>query len=240
MKPATAAAAAVMICIAAAAQGPAEEFSPAEHGLGAECRQAVVVAGDGGSMCRISLMSRQDGSDGGAWVCDMQTQGSAGVNGLVAAERKREGDGKTPCGTYALKRGLWRRADIDTHFAMELYDEGCLWVDDETLPEYNTLVREAGQEWDGRGERLSQVGEPYDYIVVVEYNTDPVIRGMGSAIFLHVWRGESAPTAGCVAMSPDDMRRLVQWLDPDKSPAIVIMRQGGGTNETNDRTRRKR
>ena len=71
---------------------------------------------------------------------------------------------------------------------------------------------------------MSQVGEPYRYIVVVEYNTDPVAGGAGSAIFVHAWRDEGRPTAGCVAMPADDMRRLVEWLDPSLRPHIVITR----------------
>ncbi len=102
---------------------------------------------------------------------------------------------------------------------LEIYDERYLWVDDPESEMYNTLLRDAGDQWSGRGERLSQVGEPYRYIVVVEYNTDPVAGGAGSAIFVHAWRDEGRPTAGCVAMPADDMRRLVEWLDPSLQAA---------------------
>ncbi|MBI3618052.1 MAG: L,D-transpeptidase family protein, partial [Candidatus Omnitrophica bacterium] len=62
----------------------------------------------------------------------------------------------------------------------------------------------------------------YKYAVVIEYNTDPAIPGMGSAIFLHVWRGANKPTAGCVAMAEIDLLRLLQWLDARQNPVILL------------------
>ena len=36
----------------------------------------------------------------------------------------------------------------------------------------------------------------YKYGIIIEYNTNPVIKGNGSAIFMHIWKGENVPTAG--------------------------------------------
>jgi L,D-peptidoglycan transpeptidase YkuD (ErfK/YbiS/YcfS/YnhG family) len=62
--------------------------------------------------------------------------------------------------------------------------------------------------------------------VVVGYNTDPVVAGRGSAIFLHIWKGPGQPTAGCVAMEEADLERIVAWLDPDQKPQIILGYQG--------------
>jgi L,D-peptidoglycan transpeptidase YkuD (ErfK/YbiS/YcfS/YnhG family) len=62
----------------------------------------------------------------------------------------------------------------------------------------------------------------YKYGIVIEYNTSPVIKGNGSAIFLHIWKGESVPTAGCVAVSEENILKILQWLDPAASPLIIM------------------
>lgn len=207
------------------AQITAEEALRACRHIGGGCRQAVAVIGGGDSQCDIFFLAREGDSAAGEWSCRGACRGTTGINGMVDAGRKREGDGCTPCGAYDLRRGLWRTADIATEFPMELYDEGCVWIDDPSREDYNTLVRGVEAEADTHGERLAEVGEPYDYIVVVEYNTQPVESGAGSAIFLHVWRSEGMPTAGCVAMPRDDMRRMIEWLDPRQEPMIVITKR---------------
>lgn len=62
----------------------------------------------------------------------------------------------------------------------------------------------------------------YKYGVIIEYNTSPVIKGLGSAIFIHVWRGNSAATEGCVAVSEEDIIRILGWLDPRAKPLIIM------------------
>jgi L,D-peptidoglycan transpeptidase YkuD (ErfK/YbiS/YcfS/YnhG family) len=45
----------------------------------------------------------------------------------------------------------------------------------------------------------------YDLCAVTDHNTDPVVPGAGSAIFVHVWRRPRFPTAGCVAFARADL-----------------------------------
>jgi L,D-peptidoglycan transpeptidase YkuD (ErfK/YbiS/YcfS/YnhG family) len=61
----------------------------------------------------------------------------------------------------------------------------------------------------------------YKYGIIIEYNTDPVIKGSGSAIFLHVWKGEGIHTAGCVAISEENILKILDWLDPAATPLII-------------------
>jgi len=72
----------------------------------------------------------------------------------------------------------------------------------------------------------------YDAGAVIEYNTDPVVPGLGSAIFLHIWREDGAkPTAGCVALPEDRLRELLGWLDAEAAPVIFLgppHPEGGG------------
>ena len=64
--------------------------------------------------------------------------------------------------------------------------------------------------------------ELYKYGAVINYNRNPIIKGKGSAIFLHIWRGENKPTAGCTATSEKNVLSLLKWMDPEKNPHIIM------------------
>ena len=56
---------------------------------------------------------------------------------------------------------------------------------------------------------------------VVQYNT-PATPGAGSCIFLHIWSGPSKGTAGCTAMSAENLDVLLRWLDPASNPRLLV------------------
>ena len=49
----------------------------------------------------------------------------------------------------------------------------------------------------------------YDLVCLTNHNQRPRIQGLGSAIFLHVWRDGSAGTEGCIALKKADLRRVL-------------------------------
>jgi L,D-peptidoglycan transpeptidase YkuD (ErfK/YbiS/YcfS/YnhG family) len=52
----------------------------------------------------------------------------------------------------------------------------------------------------------------YDLTFVLDQNFSRRAKGRGSAIFLHLARDGLTPTAGCVAISAADMRKLAPRL----------------------------
>jgi L,D-peptidoglycan transpeptidase YkuD (ErfK/YbiS/YcfS/YnhG family) len=62
---------------------------------------------------------------------------------------------------------------------------------------------------DGRCEALWRTDVLYDLIGVLGWNDAPMVRGMGSAIFLHIATPDYAPTDGCVALALGDLRRVM-------------------------------
>ena len=64
----------------------------------------------------------------------------------------------------------------------------------------------------GRHEKLWRADRLYDLVIVLDYNIRPRRKSRGSAIFLHCARPDFAPTEGCVALRPDDLRRLLPRL----------------------------
>ena len=71
------------------------------------------------------------------------------------------------------------------------------------------------------GEKLLRQDALYDYVMVIDYNTER-IPGLGSAIFLHCWRGPGKPTLGCVAVEKKNILKLMSWIDANKHPIIIM------------------
>lgn len=174
------------------------------------------------------IVSVPQGSIEGVMLCMQdgrvvrQIPVTVGKNSVIAAQKKREGDGCTPCGTYPIRRGMWREADLDTEFDMQLITPRMIWIDDAEMSQYNTLVEDDGTSLSGHGERLIDYEVCYRYLLVVEYNTSPVRPGLGSAIFIHAWKKPGTATHGCVAMSMEQMQWLVEWVRPDSDLRITI------------------
>lgn len=184
------------------------------------CEQVLVVEGTHGVECNVYMYTYADGS----WSCNL-INGVTGYGGIAPYGTKREGDGKTPAGTYALKRGLYYVNDFVTQFPMEQYNERYMWDESPESATYNTLLRNPAP--GTKGDRLwERRNLQYRYIVVVEYNTGPVTPGAGSAIFLHAWRAKGKPTAGCVGMAESNMKRVVEWLNPECNPHLVVLPKG--------------
>jgi L,D-peptidoglycan transpeptidase YkuD (ErfK/YbiS/YcfS/YnhG family) len=124
-------------------------------------------------------------------------------------DNKREGDGGTPAGVLPLRFVLYRPDRLGA--------PGCAvpvraltpsdgWCDDPASSDYNRLVTlPVG----ASAETLWRDDAVYDIIGVLGWNDDPVQRGLGSAIFLHVARPDYGPTDGCVALALEDLRRVL-------------------------------
>ena len=139
-----------------------------------------------------------------------------GRSGLTA--RKREGDGATPIGRFVFARVFYRPdRGPRPHTALSTVplapDFG--WCEDPSSAQYNRLVRLPAT---CAHETMWRKDQLYDICVEIAYNDDPVIKGRGSAIFLHLARAGYAPTEGCIAVSEPDMRRLL----PQVSPKVML------------------
>ena len=54
----------------------------------------------------------------------------------------------------------------------------------------------------------------YDIVVVLGHNDDPPVAGAGSAVFLHIARPNYSPTAGCAALSREDLLSFLAAAEP--------------------------
>jgi len=133
---------------------------------------------------------------------------------------KREGDGASPEGTFPLLYGFYRADRIarpESGLSMSALQPDDGWVDDPADPNYNRRVK---LPYAASHETMWMAEPLYDLVVVIGYNTDPVVPGRGSAIFLHVAREDFAPTAGCIAIARDALVRLLGLLGPGSTITI--------------------
>ncbi len=145
--------------------------------------------------------------------------GSIGEMGFAAIDHKREGDGKSPSGVFPLGIAFGYDPSAETRMPYRQATENDFWVDDVNSEDYNKWVQGApnAASW----EKMRRDDDQYKYGVVIEYNMSPIVKGKGSAIFLHVWKDGGA-TLGCVSMSEEMILKILGWLDPAKKPLIIM------------------
>ncbi len=128
---------------------------------------------------------------------------------------KREGDGGTPKGAFR-PRQVWWRADRHprprTFLTVRAIGPEDAWCEDPSSRHYNQPIR---RDRSRGGDRLRRDDRLYDFIVEIDHNRAPCIKGRGSAIFLHLARDNFGPTAGCVSMTKSAMLRLLGRLGPN-------------------------
>lgn len=144
-----------------------------------------------------------------------------GRNGFAPPGEKREGDGRTPSGTFPLTSVFGYGPPSPTRMPYRQVHGEDLWVDDPASPDYNRWVV-AGQTTATSYERLKRDDDLYKFTLVIAYNTDPVVPGLGSAIFVHLWAGPDSTTAGCIALAEADLLQILPWLDPAAGPVIIL------------------
>ncbi len=144
-----------------------------------------------------------------------------GKGGVKPAADKREGDGASPLGTWVMRRILYRPdrgpPPLTALPAQAIApDDG--WCDAAADPNYNRPVK---LPYPASAEHLWREDHVYDLIVILAHNDDPVVPGMGSAIFMHIARDGYTGTEGCVALAREDLLAVLQVAKPGDAVAIV-------------------
>jgi len=144
---------------------------------------------------------------------------------LNKGKLKKEGDGNAPAGIYYLS-GLFGYQDISARMNSLKVDELTFCVDDVKSAYYNQIVKSdtVKKDWNS-AETMRMKSDVYKYGIFVDYNVNPITPGKGSCIFMHIWSKSTAPTAGCTAMTEDNMLKLINFLDKSKNPVLVQVPQ---------------
>jgi L,D-peptidoglycan transpeptidase YkuD (ErfK/YbiS/YcfS/YnhG family) len=134
---------------------------------------------------------------------------------------KREGDGASPIGRFRLLQAFYRAGHGPrprTGLALTPIRPSDGWCDDARDRRYNRLVPLPCA---SSHEEMARSDHLYDLVVDIAWNRGPITRGRGSAIFLHLARPGFEPTAGCVAVEPAKVRRLLERVGPRTQIEIV-------------------
>jgi len=182
-------------------------------------------------------LDRYERETTGAWkrvgasiAVDLGRSGMAWGRGLhhvpASGPRKTEGDGKSPAGVFTLDRafGVASRLPDDARGFPYLHTEPTTYcVEDLRSDRYNQII-DATDVHRATWEKWSELKRPdglFDWGIIVAQNQPEPVRGAGSCVFLHIWRGPHIPTAGCTAMPRDEMELILRWLDPSRKPVLV-------------------
>jgi len=138
-----------------------------------------------------------------------------GRGGFAPPGLKREGDGRTPSGTFGFGFFFGVLPNPGVRFRYRQSQPYDFWDDDPASPRYNEWVDQRRADPGLDPEPMDVSG--YDYGAVIAYNTARA-SGLGSGIFLHVNIGIA--TAGCVTLPMDELLRVLRWLNPARSPQI--------------------
>ena len=137
-----------------------------------------------------------------------------------SANNKREGDKKTPKGTYEIENLYFRkdrRIKPSTTLKCIKINKDMGWCDDIRFPKiYNKLFKIKKKI---KHEKLKRIDNKYDLLIPIKYNLKKTIIGKGSCIFIHLTK-DYRPTAGCVALKEKDFLIMLKIIK--KSSKIKI------------------
>jgi L,D-peptidoglycan transpeptidase YkuD (ErfK/YbiS/YcfS/YnhG family) len=225
----------------AAQRGPAratEPYDPSQlHHLG-DARQVIVVTASTWKTSYATVHTYR--KDGSGWHEQFAPKRARlGSRGFAHFGERRQNSGETPAGTYSLVRAFGAAPDPGTAMRYRQFDHNDWWPYDPRDPRtYNVAQnhgRSAATVWrKSWAEHLSHFSDQYKYALVLDYNlpsglyksgkqrfaTHPANTAAGGGIFFHI-RGTGA-TAGCVAVGPKAMLKIIRWLDPAAHPVIVM------------------
>jgi L,D-peptidoglycan transpeptidase YkuD (ErfK/YbiS/YcfS/YnhG family) len=135
---------------------------------------------------------------------------SIGKKGFT--RRKKEGDSKTPLGTFSIGDLFFRKDRIHkpkTLLRVREIKRNMGWCDDVNCPKkYNQLIKATNKV---KHERLKREDCKYDLLIPINYNTKKPILGLGSCIFIHLTK-DYKPTAGCIALKKSDFLIMLKIL----------------------------
>jgi L,D-peptidoglycan transpeptidase YkuD (ErfK/YbiS/YcfS/YnhG family) len=133
-----------------------------------------------------------------------------GKNGIK--KKIKEGDNITPKGVFKLIKIYYRTdriKNLKTNIKKIKIKKNTAWCDDYESKFYNKEIKLPSRH---SYESFYRKNHIYDLIVVINYNTKPIIKNKGSAIFIHIAEKKFNPTQGCIALKKKDLLLLLSKI----------------------------
>ena len=123
-----------------------------------------------------------------------------------------EGDNITPKGTFKIIK-IYYRPDkirkIKTLIKKIKIKKNMGWCDDPNSDFYNKQIKLPTKL---SHEKLYRNDNLYDLIAVLNYNTNPIIKNKGSAIFMHIGKDSYQKTKGCIALKREHLIMIISKI----------------------------
>ncbi len=202
-----------------------------------EVKQLIVAVSKDWEATTATLYTFEKRDDG--WhQTELQSQVNLGRTGLAWGKglhpeqtglSKKEGDGKAPAGIFDLGIAFGYLKSVNTAMPYQQMSATDYCMDVNGSPLYNQIVDQAvvGKEATKGSSEAMRLDihhnqNMYKKGLVVKHNPANV-SGQGSCIFMHLWKGQGKPTAGCTSMPENVMDRLLAWLDKAQHPLYVAL-----------------
>ncbi|MGS0534867.1 L,D-transpeptidase family protein [Pseudoalteromonas sp. SaAl2] len=202
-----------------------------------QTKQLIVVIADDWQATQAQLYRFEQSESGWQQVGDdysvvLGRTGLAwgiGIHPEQGGLQKQEGDGKAPAGVFELGTAFGYLDSLQTNMTYQGMTANDYCIDVKGSPFYNQLVDKSvvgdsavkgSSEWMRRD--IYSQDNLYKKGIVVKHNSEN-IDGAGSCIFMHLWRAQDKPTAGCTAMTEQNMDSLLAWLDKKNAPLMVSL-----------------
>lgn len=209
--------------------------------LPADCRQVIVGTADGWNSSHVKLSLLEKRSNGwvmvkGPFSARLGKSGLVWGRGLSRPPQdgpvKKEGDLRSPAGIFELG-GVYGTVPVPQKKRSLPYRRITprdMWVDDPSSSFYNqhiVLDHDPATPWEFK-QQMKLMDYAHSLKLFIRHNAagsgGAPVPGGGSSIFFHIWRRDGAlPTAGCTAMSEENLRAMIAWLDPSKRPLYILL-----------------
>ncbi len=186
--------------------------------------QLFVVAAHEKTTAWVSLHEKDKD---GKWQMVMSTPGYIGKNGLG---KTKEGDGKTPVGTFGFNAAFGIASDPGCSIPYTKVDDNTYWSGDvREGMQYNKMVsiKDYPNLDKDSSEHIIDYTRQYQYCLNISYNSD-CKTDAGSAIFLHCLGPNKPYTGGCVAIPENQMKFVMQNVKPNCAVVIDSLEKLGG------------
>ena len=141
-----------------------------------------------------------------------------GKSGIISS--KREGDLATPKGTFGLGMLYYRKdsnKELKCKIKKRVIKKSMGWCNDSKSKKYNRVIYFP---FKYGAEKLYRKDKMYDIFINIKYNHTPIVKGKGSAIFLHLTDQKYKPTSGCIAILKKDFLKILPLIN--KNTKILI------------------
>jgi L,D-peptidoglycan transpeptidase YkuD (ErfK/YbiS/YcfS/YnhG family) len=127
-------------------------------------------------------------------------------------KKTMEGDNITPKGIFKIIKVYYRPdkiKKIKTLIKKIKITKNMGWCDDPNSRFYNKLINLPTKY---SHEKLYRSDNLYDLIVVLSYNTNPIIKNKGSAIFMHIAKASYTRTKGCISLKKEHLIKIISKI----------------------------